>query len=146
MPTPANYHNQTMEHSHGDMNMPMPGHGGHEGHDMPAMCSMNVGRPCARPVSPMASDIIAWAASVLMADRRFLQMLFTWDTTNLCIVFESWHIRSIAGLLFSLLAVILIGMGYEALRAGTRRYEVVMRRRMDTIPSESHSSYIPVAQ
>lgn len=63
-------------------------------------------------------------------------MLFTWNTKNLCIVFESWHIRSTAGLIFSLLAVILIGMGYEALRAGTRRYEIVMRRRVDLIPSE----------
>lgn len=63
-------------------------------------------------------------------------MLFTWNTKNLCIVFESWHIRSTAGLIFSLLAVILIGMGYEALRAGTRRYEIVMRRRVDSTPSE----------
>lgn len=66
-------------------------------------------------------------------------MLFTWDTTNLCIVFEKWHVYSTAGLLFSLLAVVLIGMGYEALRAGTRRYEVVMSRRIDNVPSESRS-------
>lgn len=65
-------------------------------------------------------------------------MLFTWNTKNLCIVFESWHIRSTAGLIFSLLAVVLIGMGYEALRAGTRRYEIVMRQRIGSIPSESH--------
>lgn len=64
-------------------------------------------------------------------------MLFTWDTNNLCIVFKQWHIRSTPGLLFSLIAVILIGMGYEALRAGTRRYEVIMDRRLDTTPSES---------
>lgn len=64
------------------------------------------------------------------------QMLFTWSTQNLCIVFESWHIRSTAGLIFSLLAVILIGMGYEALRAGTRRYEIVTRRRLVSTPSE----------
>lgn len=63
-------------------------------------------------------------------------MLFTWDTTNLCIVFNQWHIRTTAGLLFSLVAVVLIGMGYEALRAGTRRYEMVMNRRMESIPSE----------
>lgn len=62
-------------------------------------------------------------------------MLFTWDTTNLCIVFGSWHIRSTASLIFSLLAVVLIGMGYEALRAGSRRYEVVMNERIETYPS-----------
>lgn len=77
-------------------------------------------------------------------------MLFTWDTTNLCIVFEKWHVYSTAGLLFSLLAVVLIGMGYEALRAGTRRYEIVMSRRIDNVPSESallqpSSSSFPVS-
>lgn len=70
-------------------------------------------------------------------------MLFTWDTTNLCIVFKSWHIRSTAGLVFSLLAVVLIGMGYEALRSGTRRYELAMNRRVDAIPSESLSYPTP---
>lgn len=64
-------------------------------------------------------------------------MLFTWDTNNLCIVFKQWHIRSTPGLLFSLIAVVLIGMGYEALRAGTRRYEVIMDRRLNSTPSES---------
>lgn len=64
-------------------------------------------------------------------------MLFTWNTENLCIVFKSWHIHSTAGLIFSLVAVSLVGMGYEALRAGARRYEIVMRRRVDGIPSES---------
>lgn len=64
-------------------------------------------------------------------------MLFTWDTNNLCIVFKQWHIKTTPGLLFSLIAVVLIGMGYEALRAGTRRYEVIMARRLDSTPSES---------
>lgn len=68
-------------------------------------------------------------------------MLFTWDTSNLCIVFKSWHIRSTAGLIFSLLAIVLIGMGYEALRSGTRRYEILMNKRMDNIPSESLFSF-----
>lgn len=63
-------------------------------------------------------------------------MLFNWDTNNLCIVFSQWHIRTTAGLFFSLIAVILIGMGYEALRAGTRRYETIMNKRMESIPSE----------
>lgn len=69
-------------------------------------------------------------------------MLFTWNTENLCIVFKSWHIRSTAGLIFSLLAVVLLGMGYEALRAGTRRYEIVMRRRVNNAPSESAPGFI----
>ncbi|CAN8099025.1 unnamed protein product [Discula destructiva] len=70
-------------------------------------------------------------------DMCSMSMLFTWSTKNLCIVFESWHIRSTAGLIFSLLAVVLIGMGYEALRAGTRRYEIEMRGRVNSIPRQN---------
>ena len=64
-------------------------------------------------------------------------MLFTWDTTNLCIVFSQWHIRSNASLIFSLLAVILLAMGYEAIRSMSRKYEIAVARRIDALPSES---------
>lgn len=73
------------------------------GHDMPAMCSMN--------------------------------MLFTWDTTNLCIIFRGWHIRSTAGLIFSLLAIILLTAGYEALRKGCREYEKRIEKKQDAMPN-----------
>ncbi|KAI0404294.1 Ctr copper transporter family-domain-containing protein [Xylaria palmicola] len=53
-----------------------------------------------------------------------MNMLFTWDTTNLCIVFRQWHITGRASLVFSLLAIVAICAGYEALREGTRRYEL----------------------
>ncbi|KAI0203733.1 Ctr copper transporter family-domain-containing protein [Astrocystis sublimbata] len=53
-----------------------------------------------------------------------MNMLFTWDTTNLCIVFRQWHVTGTASLIFSLLAIVAICAGYEALREGTRRYEV----------------------
>lgn len=61
-------------------------------------------------------------------------MLFTWDTSNLCIVFRWWHIRSTPGLFLSLLAVVALGAGYEALREGIRRYEVVLAKRADAVP------------
>ncbi|KAF2968238.1 hypothetical protein GQX73_g5321 [Xylaria multiplex] len=51
-------------------------------------------------------------------------MLFTWETTNLCIVFRQWHVTGSASLVFSLLAIVAICAGYEALREGTRRYEL----------------------
>lgn len=50
-------------------------------------------------------------------------MLFTWDTNNLCIVFRQWHIRGPGSLVLSLLAIVAITAGYEALRAAARRYE-----------------------
>lgn len=61
-------------------------------------------------------------------------MLFTWSTKNLCIVFEQWHIRSTAGLIFSLLAVVAIGAGYEALRESIRRYEYHLNKKNEAVP------------
>ncbi|GAP83396.2 putative CTR2 short splice [Rosellinia necatrix] len=53
-----------------------------------------------------------------------MNMLFTWDTTNLCIVFRQWHVTGRVSLVFSLLAIMAICAGYEALREATRRYEL----------------------
>jgi len=72
-----------------------------------------------------------------------MNMLFTWDTTNLCIVFRSWYIRSTASLLFSLAAVVLLAVGYEALRALSRRYEAAVARRIDAVPRQNQT---PAAQ
>lgn len=63
-------------------------------------------------------------------------MLFTWDTTNLCIVFRQWHIRSTASLMFSLIAVVILSIGYEGLRSLSRRYEVAVSKRIEALPSE----------
>ncbi|KAI1142734.1 hypothetical protein F5Y05DRAFT_408181 [Hypoxylon sp. FL0543] len=65
-----------------------------------------------------------------------MNMLFTWDTTNLCIVFRQWHIRGTTSLVFSLLAIIAITAGYEALREGIRRYESWVTAKQDASPSE----------
>ncbi|KAG8420974.1 copper transpport protein, variant 2 [Metarhizium acridum] len=73
-----------------------------------------------------------------MEDMCSMSMLFTWDTTNLCIVFRQWHIRSTPGLIFSLVAVVLLAMGYEALRALSRRFEASVDRRMSALPRKSH--------
>ncbi|POR30834.1 Copper transport protein CTR2, partial [Tolypocladium paradoxum] len=75
-----------------------------------------------------------------MDDMCSMSMLFTWDTTNLCIVFRQWHIRSTASLVFSLLAVILLAMGYEALRALSRRYEHALHQRLAAMPNRPSQS------
>jgi hypothetical protein len=64
------------------------------------------------------------------------QMLFTWDTNNLCIVFRWWHIRSTPGLIISLLTVVALGAAYEALRAVSRRYETFVNKRQEELPSK----------
>ena len=58
-------------------------------------------------------------------------MLFTWDTTDLCIVFPSWHISGTTSLVFSLLAVVLMTAGYEAIREISRRYEAYSKGVME---------------
>ncbi len=50
-------------------------------------------------------------------------MLFTWDTTNLCIVFKQWRISGTVSLIFSLLGVVALTAGYEFVREMSRRYE-----------------------
>lgn len=74
-----------------------------------------------------------------------MNMLFTWNTENLCIVFRWWHIRSTFGLVASLLAVIALVAGYEALREGIRRYEAWANKRAETVPqSESLTESTPL--
>ena len=63
-------------------------------------------------------------------------MIFTWDTTNLCIVFDWWHIKTTPGLILSLIIVIALGVGYEALRELSRRYENAVNQRLESAPSK----------
>merc|ERR1712000_62159 len=64
-----------------------------------------------------------------------MDMLFTWNTTNFCIVFRQWHIHSTASLVFSLLAVVLLGIGYEALRTLSRRYDTAASKHINALPT-----------
>lgn len=68
-------------------------------------------------------------------------MLFTWDTSNLCIVFRQWHITSNLSLVVSLAAVVALCAGYEALREGIRRYEAALAKRVDTVPRKCCLSF-----
>ncbi|KAL1958713.1 hypothetical protein VTO42DRAFT_3832 [Malbranchea cinnamomea] len=58
-----------------------------------------------------------------MGDQCSMNMLFTFSTKNLCIVFRQWRITGPFSLLLSIVAVILLSVGYEAVRDFTRRYE-----------------------
>ena len=72
------------------------------------------------------------------------QMLFTWDTTNLCIVFRQWHIRSTTSLVFSLIAVVLLAMGYEGLRSLSQKYEQAVAKRINALPRKLCLINLPV--
>ncbi|KAG7108773.1 Copper transport protein CTR2 like [Verticillium longisporum] len=64
-----------------------------------------------------------------------MNMLFTWDTNNLCIVFRQWRIDSTFSLVLSLLLVVALAAGYEALRAASRRYETAVNKRVTNLPT-----------
>jgi copper transporter 1 len=68
-------------------------------------------------------------------------MLFTWDTTNLCIVFRSWRITGLWTLILSLVAVMALTAGYEAVREASRRYEARHASLIEQMPSKSTSSH-----
>jgi copper transporter 1 len=64
-------------------------------------------------------------------------MLFTWDTTNLCIVFPSWRVTGTFSLIWSLVAVVALTAGYEAIREVSRRYEERLAENVQNATSKS---------
>lgn len=67
-------------------------------------------------------------------------MLFTWDTSDLCIIFRRWHISSTSDLIISLLGVVILTAGYEFVRELSRRYEASSAEHMNKLPSKQASS------
>lgn len=63
-----------------------------------------------------------------------MNMLFTWNTENLCIVFESWRVTDFWSLIISLFAIIVLTAGYEAVRDASRRYEQKQAVMLETMP------------
>ncbi|KFY93965.1 hypothetical protein V498_04151 [Pseudogymnoascus sp. VKM F-4517 (FW-2822)] len=53
--------------------------------------------------------------------RCNMNMLFTWSTRDLCIIFRSWHITGPITLTLSLFAIVALVAAFEALRATTAR-------------------------
>ena len=62
------------------------------------------------------------------------QMLFTWDTNNLCIIFRSWRVTGNLSLVLSFIAVMALTAGYEAVREASRRYEQRHAEIMENTP------------
>ena len=109
-----------MDHSHmdhGDMD------GGHGDMDMGGQCSMNASS------EPMK----------LFEHRLTAQMLFTWSSKDLCIVFRQWRITGTFSLILSLIAIVLLAAGYEAIREISRRYEQNYNARMSAYSTSASS-------
>ncbi|TIA62930.1 Ctr copper transporter [Aureobasidium pullulans] len=73
-------------------------------------------------------------------DMCNMNMLFTWDTNNLCIVFKSWRVTSTMSLIWSLLGVVILTAGYELIRELSRRYEAKVQREIDDLPNDGEGS------
>lgn len=58
-----------------------------------------------------------------------MNMLFTWNTKNLCIIFRWWRVSNTFTLILSLLGVVALTAGYEAIRSGSRRYEAYVEKK-----------------
>ncbi|KAK5134397.1 hypothetical protein LTR08_006577 [Meristemomyces frigidus] len=66
-----------------------------------------------------------------------MNMLFTWDTNNLCIIFRGWRVTGTLSLILSLIAVMVLTAGYEAVREASRRYELRHAAIMENTPRSS---------
>ncbi|RHZ71516.1 hypothetical protein CDV55_107855 [Aspergillus turcosus] len=66
-----------------------------------------------------------------MGGQCNMNMLFTWSTKNLCIVFRQWHVTGPFSLLLSLFVIVLLTAGYEGVRQATRRYEAAHAQRLN---------------
>lgn len=74
-------------------------------------------------------------------DTCSMNMSFTWDFNNLCIVFPWWHIKQVSGLIISCLAIIMICIGYEYYKQKTKKWETLQSRiRVDDDNSGSATS------
>lgn len=58
-----------------------------------------------------------------MEDKCSMNMLFTWDWKNTCIVFKWWHVKTEIGFVLSLLAIVLLGALYEFVKAWFSKWE-----------------------
>ncbi|KAI5954126.1 CTR2 [Candida margitis] len=56
-------------------------------------------------------------------DMCSMNMLFTWDWNNSCVVFKWWHVKSFSGFLISMVVIVLISAGYELVKGWVANWE-----------------------
>ncbi|PYH90892.1 Ctr copper transporter [Aspergillus ellipticus CBS 707.79] len=65
-----------------------------------------------------------------MGGQCNMNMLFTWSSKNLCIIFSQWRVTGTWSLLGSLIVIVLLTAGYEGIRQVTRRVEAAHAKRL----------------
>lgn len=64
-------------------------------------------------------------------------MVFTWSSENLCIIFRWWRVTGPLSFVLSLVLIVLLTAGYEAVRSVTRKYEAAHYQRLNSFPVTS---------
>ncbi|CAG7951236.1 unnamed protein product [Penicillium nalgiovense] len=72
-----------------------------------------------------------------MGGKCNMNMLFTWSSENLCIVFRSWRITGPFSFLMSLIAIVILTAGYEGVRSATRKYEAAHEQRLSVLSTSA---------
>ncbi|KAF7713766.1 Uncharacterized protein PECH_000605 [Penicillium ucsense] len=62
-----------------------------------------------------------------------MNMIFTWSSKNLCIIFRQWRITGPVSFILSLILIVLLTAGYEGVRHATRKYETRHNQRLNAI-------------
>ncbi|KAG5417274.1 CTR2 [Candida metapsilosis] len=56
-------------------------------------------------------------------DMCSMNMLFTWDWNNSCVVFKWWHVKTFTGFMISMVVILLLSAGYEFTKAWVTTWE-----------------------
>ncbi|KAJ5712723.1 hypothetical protein N7493_009191 [Penicillium malachiteum] len=72
-----------------------------------------------------------------MGGQCSMNMIFTWSSENLCIIFRQWRITGPLSFFVSLLLIVLLTAGYEGVRNITRKYEVAHAQRLSAFTAVS---------
>ncbi|SGZ51821.1 CIC11C00000000056 [Sungouiella intermedia] len=98
-------------------------------HDMPMpdMCKMNV---C----------ILVLFLSLQIVPAN-LQMLFTWEWENTCVVYKWWHVKTFQGFVGTLVAIAALSLLYEFSRAWVNTWRIKNTPPVGSAPSSLSRAY-----
>ncbi|RLV94044.1 Copper transport protein CTR2 [Spathaspora sp. JA1] len=72
-----------------------------------------------------------------MEDMCSMNMIFTWDWKNTCVIFKWWHVKTYHGFILTVIGIILLGMGYEFVRSWFSNWEKAFLARLPTATNQS---------
>ncbi|KAK9759606.1 copper transpport protein [Basidiobolus ranarum] len=137
-------------HDMGGMTMPMPSSGGGGGGSGLALPPLN-------PLDPMYNGGMSRGSSgvtpsggsgggnplnpsPLPPAACAMNMVFTWDYSNMCLVFDNWQVRSSGGLVAACIVTFAIAVAYELIRWGIRVTDRRIFKNEKALKDSSHKN------